>query len=150
MTATTRSITRKDKSATLFARPANESSRPIPQVRPLGGCGRPVCGLLPGFVSLGRGLRRKDRRGSLSCALLTRSRGGGGIASGREGTAPSQHAPDARGGPGIGLCRFRIGDYLADSRRFLSCQLFDFLGELAGLLLQLRAPIPCNPALGRA
>ena len=32
-----------------------------------------------------------------------------------------------------------VGGKLTDSRRFLSCQLFDLLGELARLLLQLGA-----------
>ncbi|MEN9675288.1 MAG: hypothetical protein RIS76_1184, partial [Verrucomicrobiota bacterium] len=83
-------------SATPFRRPRNETVRPIPQIRALGGIRSFVRGLLSRSVPMGRRLPRHHRRGDLPGSLHPRASRSGGTTPKRPRTSSCQHPTDER------------------------------------------------------
>jgi len=111
-------------SATPFGRPRNETSRPIPQKRALGGIRWFVRGLLSRFIPMGRRLPRHHRRGDLPGPLHPRASGSGGTTPKRPRTPSGQHPTDERRLSGLVGSKSRqawfVGNWLFDGLRSAS------------------------------
>ena len=120
-------------SVTPFRRPRNETARPIPQIRALGGIRSFVRGLLSRSVPMGRRLPWHHRRGDLPGSLHPRASRSGGTTPRRPRTSSCQHPTDERRLSGLVGSKSRpglfVGSWLFDALRSASSQTLALVGH---------------------